>query len=343
QNLIKYASQPEYLDDLLEYYEGSFVFISDISVGTSDLGQISIEENIPLITVHAALLNGLLNNQFYFKWELIPLAAIIFFSGLIMVLTSLPRTNFFFYLSSLSIISLIILFGYLQLLNFNLFPAVSVAAAVFLIFIGMIVTIQVTTAKDRAFIKNAFAHYVPDKVVEDLIEHPELLKLGGEERELTILFSDIADFTTISENMLPSDLVSLLNEYLTEMSRIIIKQNGTIDKYIGDAILTEFGAPVMISNHAYAAVESAILMQKKLIELNKIWQQKNYPAINSRIGINTGNVIIGNMGSEQVFDYTAIGDPVNLAARLESANKFYNTKILISETTFNKINKNIFH
>ncbi|RPI70989.1 MAG: adenylate/guanylate cyclase domain-containing protein, partial [Ignavibacteriales bacterium] len=342
QNLIKYSNQPEYLDDLLDIYEGSFVFISDISVGTSDLGQTTIEENVPLVTVHAALMNGMLNNQFYDKWKNFPLALIIFFSGVILILTALPRTNLIFYAMAILLISAIIYFGYLQLLNFNLFPSFSVSVSLFTIFIGMIVSIQVITAKDRAFIKNAFARYVPDKVVENLIENPELLKLGGEERELTILFTDIADFTSFSETMSPSGLVSLLNEYLTEMSRIIITKEGTIDKYIGDAILAEFGAPIMIDKHADAAVESAILMQKKLIELNILWKDKGYPLISTRIGINTGNVIIGNMGSEQVFDYTAIGDPVNLSARLESANKFYKTNILISEYTYEKLNSSAF-
>ncbi|OGU70204.1 MAG: hypothetical protein A2V93_04010, partial [Ignavibacteria bacterium RBG_16_34_14] len=343
QNLIRYSDEPEYLDDLLDFYEGSFVFISDISVGTSDLGQTTIEENVPLVTVHAALLNGMLNNQFYTKWNILPLAAIIFVSGVLLILTALPRTNLIFYFTALLLISLILYFGYNQLLSFNLFPSFSVSVFVFLIFIGMMISIQVISAKDRAFIKNAFARYVPDKVVENLIDNPEQLKLGGEERELTILFSDISGFTSISEKMNPSDLVSLLNEYLTEMTKIIIEKEGTIDKFIGDAILAEFGAPVMIEHHADAAVASAILTQKRLRELNNTWKEKGYPLIMNRTGINTGNVIIGNMGSEQVFDYTAIGDPVNLAARLESANKFYNTKILISEFTYRKINDSLYH
>ena len=204
QNLIEYSGQPEYLDDLLDFYEGSFVFISDISVGTSDLGQTTIEENVPLVTVHAALLNGMLNNQFYAEWNVFPLAVIIFISGLLLILTALPRTNLVFYFSALFLISLIVYFGYNQLLSFNLFPAFSVSVSVFVIFVGMIVSIQVITSKDRAFIKNAFARYVPDKVVENLIDNPEQLKLGGEERELTILFSDISDFTSISEKTNPS-------------------------------------------------------------------------------------------------------------------------------------------
>jgi len=342
QNLFKFAGKAEYLDDLLDFYEGSFVFISDISVGTSDLGQTTLEENVPLVTVHAALLNGMLNNKFYSKWEMLPLTIILFVSGLVLVLSSLPRTNFFYYLTAVLFIAFFIYFGYSQLTDFKLFPSFSVSASYFTIFLGMLVSIQVITVKDRAFIKNAFSKYVPDKIVENLIDNPEQLKLGGEERELTILFSDIANFTSISEKMNPPDLVALLNEYLTQLTKIIIENNGTIDKYIGDAILAEFGAPVMIENHADSALSSALFMQRRLKELNEEWKVKKYPDVQTRIGINTGNVIIGNMGSEQVFDYTAIGDTVNLAARLESANKFYNTKILISEFTFGKINKDFF-
>ncbi len=343
QNLIQYSQKPEYLADLLDFFEGSFVFISDISVGTSDLGQTTIEENVPLVTVHATLLNAMLNNRFYTKWNILPLTVIIFFCGVLLISTALPRTNLIFYITALILIFFAIYFGYNQLLSFSLFPSFSVSVSVFIIFIGMIVSIQVITSKDRAFIKNAFARYVPDKIVENLIDNPEQLKLGGEERELTILFSDIADFTSISEKMNPLELVSLLNEYLTEMSRIVIEKEGTIDKYIGDAILAEYGAPIMIDHHADAAVASSIIMQKRLNELNKIWKEKGYPLIANRTGINTGNVIIGNMGSEQVFDYTAIGDSVNLAARLESANKFYNTKILISENTFKRIDSSLYH
>jgi len=152
QNLFEYADKPEYLDDLLDFYEGSFVFISDISVGTSDLGQTTMEENVPLVTVHAALLNGMLNNQFYARWDLLPLTIIIFVSGLLLILTSLPRTNLFHYLIAILLVSVIIYFGYNQLVSFYLFPAFSVAVSVFVIFLGMIVSIQVITVKYIAFI-----------------------------------------------------------------------------------------------------------------------------------------------------------------------------------------------
>ena len=334
QNLLEYLEVHEYYDDLLDFFEGGFVFISDISVGTSDLGQTSIEENVPLVTVHAALLNGMLNNQFYTQWDILPLVLIILLSAILLAVSSLLRTNLFIYITTILLLTVIIFYGYNELLSRNLFPAFSIAISVFVIFLGLVISIEVITSKDRAFIKNAFSRYVPEKIIDRLIENPEQLRLGGETRKLTILFSDISDFTSISEKMKPEDLVSHLNEYFTEMTKIIIKREGTIDKYIGDAILAEFGAPVMIEEHADAAVSAAILMQKKLKEMEKIWKEKKFPILSNRIGINTGEVVIGNMGSDQVFDYTAVGDPVNLAARLEGANKFYNTKILISGFTF---------
>ena len=342
QNLLEYSKVPEYNDDLLDFFEGSFVFISDISVGTSDLGQTSIEQNVPLVTVHAALLNGMLNNQFYTQWNILPLILIILLSAILLAVSSLPRTNLFIYITTILLLIIIIFFGYNELLSRSLFPAFSMAISVFVIFLGLIISIEVFTSKDRAFIKNAFSRYVPEKIIDHLIENPEQLRLGGEKRKLTILFTDISGFTSISEKMKPEDLVSHLNEYLTEMTKIIIEKGGTIDKYIGDAILAEFGAPIMIEEHANAAVSTAILMQKKLKEMNKTWEEKKLPILSNRIGINTGEVVIGNMGSDQVFDYTAVGDSVNLAARLEGANKFYNTKIMISEFTFKALTPDLF-
>jgi len=342
QNLIKYSRNEDNLDELMEYFGGNFVFISDISVGTSDLGQITTEDNVPLVSVHAALLNALLMNDFYTEWKPFSVSALIFPLGLILGFFSIFKKNTPLYISALVIIGGLILFSFYEMKNFQLFPLVTSAGAVLVLTIGMILSLNVIISKDQAFIKSAFSKYVPTNVVDQLLENPGMLKLGGEERILTILFSDIANFTTISESMKSTDLVSFLNEYLSEMTDIIIKEKGTIDKYIGDAILAEFGAPIQMEEHANAAVITAINMQRKIKELNKDWESKEFPLLRSRIGINTGQVIIGNMGSDRVFDYTVIGDNVNLAARLESANKRYNTLIMISEFTYNEIDKDKF-
>ncbi|HNV71078.1 MAG TPA: adenylate/guanylate cyclase domain-containing protein, partial [Candidatus Ozemobacteraceae bacterium] len=182
-------------------------------------------------------------------------------------------------------------------------------------------------------IKNAFQHYVTASVVNEILKNPEKLNLHGEERFLTIFFSDIEGFTTLSEGMSPLSVVALLNEYLTQMTEIIFKFDGLLDKYEGDAIMSVFGAPVDQRDHAIRACRCALEHQKALERLRAKWKSEGKPEIRVRIGINSGNVVVGNMGSEMRFDYTVIGDNVNLAARLESANKLFHSDILISSQT----------
>lgn len=187
--------------------------------------------------------------------------------------------------------------------------------------------------KDKRMIRGMFSHYVPSRVVDEIIRHPELLTLGGQERELTVFFSDIESFTTISEEMPPREVADHLNDYLTAMSEIILENQGIIDKFEGDAIMAEFGAPVFFEDHARRACLAALQMQDRLAELGRRWEEEGLAAWRCRIGIHTGNVIVGNMGSRELFDYTVIGDNVNLGARLEVANKTYGTRIMISEAT----------
>jgi len=178
-----------------------------------------------------------------------------------------------------------------------------------------------------------FQQYVPPRVVNELIANPHLLSLGGEERELTVLFSDVASFTSISEDLSPTDLVGLLNEYLTAMTEIVVEHDGIIDKYEGDALMAEFGAPIPYEDHAVKACLAAIHMQRKLAELRTKWEKEERPPLTARIGINTGIMLVGNMGSRHIMDYTVMGDNVNLASRLEGTNKVYGTKICVSEST----------
>lgn len=188
--------------------------------------------------------------------------------------------------------------------------------------------------RDKRMIRAMFAHYVPEKLVNEIIRRPDQLMLGGEERELTVLFSDVEGFTTISEQMRPRELANHLNSYLTEMSDVVLQNEGIIDKFEGDAIMAEFGAPVHFPDHAAHACRAALGMQSKLIELARVWEAEGLHPWRARVGIHTGNVIVGNMGSRELFDYTVIGDNVNLGARLETANKIYGTRIMISEATW---------
>lgn len=179
-----------------------------------------------------------------------------------------------------------------------------------------------------------FEHYMSPEVVDKLIAKPEMLRLGGEKKELTVLFSDVQGFTTISERLKPEQLVDLLNVYLGAMTELIMKSGGTLDKYEGDAIMAFWGAPVDQPDNAKRACFTAIDMQKKLSQMREVWKKEGKPELITRIGLNTGEMIVGNMGSAERFDYTVMGDAVNLGSRLEGANKQYGTNIMIGEMTY---------
>ena len=217
--------------------------------------------------------------------------------------------------------------------------------SIILSYIGGTGFLYITEKRQKRKLKEAFSKYVSNKLVDEIVKDPEKLKLGGEKREITVLFSDIADFTSISENLAPEELVRLLNKYLTTMTDIIMKNNGMVDKYIGDAIMAEWNMPLPEKDHAQMACRTALEMIDALEELNKdsalseVKSRVNLPGakIHARIGIYTGEAIVGNMGSHERFDYTAIGDTVNTASRMEGLNKVYGTNIMISETTYTQL------
>jgi len=187
--------------------------------------------------------------------------------------------------------------------------------------------------EEKRKLKKYFSLYVAKEVVDEILAHPEKVKLGGETKNLTILFSDIRGFTSVSEKMDAQSLVGLLNKYLTAMAKIVLENRGVVDKFIGDAIMAFWGAPLPLENHAEAAVRTALQMSRELKKCNDEWKKLNYPEIKIGIGLNTGEAVVGNIGSHERFDYTVIGDNVNLASRLESLTKFYGAAIIISEST----------
>ena len=208
-----------------------------------------------------------------------------------------------------------------------------VLAAVFSMIV-VNVRFYISEMGQKTMIRDMFGQYLSPKVVQDLVEDPSKVQLGGEEREMTAYFSDIAGFSTISEHLTPSELVQLLNDYLTEMCNIIIGYEGTVDKFEGDAIMAFWGAPNVQAEHAQLACFSAIDMNKRLVELRQKWETEGSPLINVRMGLNSGPMVVGNMGSVQKLNYTIMGDAVNLASRLEGANKAFGTQMMISETTY---------
>ncbi len=216
----------------------------------------------------------------------------------------------------------------------RMIPVVAPAVAVVTLnYISAVTYNFLSERKQKAMIRGAFSQYVPVSVVNELLKDPGKIVLGGEERVMTVIFSDIQGFTTISETLTPSQLVVLLNEYLTLMTDIVLEYGGIIDKYEGDAIMAEFGAPLPDPNHAVHACFVSLDMQKALVELREKLKSEGRPILYARVGINSGNMVVGNMGSSRIFDYTVMGDNVNLGSRLEGANKVYGTYIMCSEAT----------
>lgn len=340
--LLEYIKQEDVKGNLKDFFEGKFVFIGDISTGMSDLGQIPIERDVPLMITHTSMLNALLTNTFYKKTSFLNGILLIIILCVLLGASALLKHSRTLYTGGVIIIGGIIVLTWIQFIHFYLFPVATISGSFLFVFFALVIGIERAISKERNFIKKTFSRFVSKEVVNHLLENPELLKLGGEEKIVTVLFSDIADFTTISEKMNPPDLVNLLNEYFTEMTNIILEEGGIIDKYLGDAIMAEFGVPIFMPNHADMAVRTGLRMQRRLKELRYEWLERSLPALRCRIGINTGSMIIGNMGSNQVFDYTAIGDAVNIASRLEGSNKRYNTFLIISESTYETLTKDKF-
>jgi adenylate cyclase len=295
------------------------------------------------VEIHANTLNMILNQRYLrqlsFWWQL---AILLLLAISVYLITRFLPT----FWGILITVMVALVYFTLAFVSFSFWSTIIEISTPLLViafaYLGQTVYQYILSQKEKRWIQEAFSHYVPEKVVKEIVKNPDKLKLGGQEQVVTVLFSDIAGFTPISEKLTPAELVHLLNEYLTEMTDIILANEGIIDKYEGDAIMAEFGIPVSYDNHPYMACKAALQMQQRLKFLRQKWQDAGKPDIRARIGINTGNVIVGNMGSRDVLDYTVMGDNVNLGARLESANKFYGTGIMISDFTYEYI-KNDFY
>jgi adenylate cyclase len=286
------------------------------------------------VEIHANILSSLLTRQFLFSfapWQK------IFAVGVIVLLIGASSFLFLPIRSSLVFMVLMVSFLFFSIYAFRshgvIVPIVLPTLSAFFAYGFGIGLRALTEGRQKRFIKSVFSKYVPPAVVERMTQNPKMLKLGGEKRNVTSLFSDIASFTTISEKMDPQMLVSFLNDYLGMMNDILFKYGATLDKYEGDAIIAFFNAPLDVEGHELAAGKSAVEMKRAGLEITKRWKEKCGREIVTRVGLHSGPAVVGNMGSMGRFDYTAIGDTINLASRLEGANKFYGTVIMASETT----------
>ncbi|MDD3579400.1 MAG: CHASE2 domain-containing protein [Desulfobacca sp.] len=215
-------------------------------------------------------------------------------------------------------------------------PPVLTSLGLVLVYLGHISWKYLSEFREKRWLRQAFGRYVSAALVEAIIAHPERLELGGEEAEVTVLFADLAGFTGLAETMPPKSLIQLLNEYFSTMTEIILARHGTLDKFIGDALMAVWGAPVAMADHARLACQAALEMQEAMIRLQEGWSTQGLPRLAARIGLHSGRVLAGNIGSKERFDYTVMGDTVNLASRLEGVNKLYGTEIILSEDTYQR-------
>jgi adenylate cyclase len=205
------------------------------------------------------------------------------------------------------------------------------------VYVGIIAIRWRQAEREKAFIRGAFQHYLHPRLVQDMVDDPTKLRLGGDCVESTVLFSDLQGFTSVAERFTPAGLVAFLNEYMSAMTEIILRHRGMLNRTFGDGILALWGVPIPDPDQALASCQAALAMQRRLAELNLEWATRGYPSLRMRIGIQTGEIVVGNVGSAERFDYTAIGDDVNLASRLEDINKLYKTGIILGEETARRV------
>jgi adenylate cyclase len=322
-------------------FKDKIVLIGATAIGIYDLRVTPYSTNMAGIEKHASVVDNLLKGDFLRRAPDLDIPLIFIFTLLLGIL--IPRLG-----ARSGAAVFIVLFAVFSGFVYYLFIARGIwfswiypASALFFGYTSQTAYRFFTEERRARDIRKMFSSYVSKRIVDELIRDPNKAKLGGDRKEITVLFSDIRGFTNFSEKHEPEDVVSLLNEYLGAMTNIVFEHDGTLDKFVGDAIMALWGAPVGQPDHAERACRCSLAMIRKLKELQAKWTAEGKYAIDIGIGINTGDMVVGNMGAEgKKMDYTVIGDNVNLGARLEGLTRKYNNHIIISEFTYEKV-KNI--
>ena len=299
---------------------------------------------MPGVEIHANFIETVLRNNCLKEY---PFTLYLLFFLLVTILLFIFNSSIRPSISVFINIAIIIVYIWISYFLFStqriLIPTLEIPILIIIVYIIGLVLQYIQTIKERKFIKQAFGHYIAPELVEELIKDPKKLEYGGVQKELTVLYSDIVDFTPYTESHTPKETVEILREYLTEMVNIITNNNGTLDKFVGDEIVAIFGAPVDLADHALYACKAAMEMRQRMDELQEKWESENRDPLEMGIGINTGVVTVGNLGSEQIFDYTAIGDNMNAGARVEGLTRDYETEnnIIISDSTYEQVKDNV--
>ena len=316
-------------------FRNNIVLIGASLRGLMDLRSTPVQRHLPGVEVHANIINTIIKSDFISEVDQIYIILIMLLLSLIVNLLVTSRLHMFFS-TMFVIISSVVYYK----LSFYLFDneniLIDITRPIYAIIFSFLTTYTISyynENKSKKLIKSTLGRYVPEVVSKEMLKNPDLLKVGGEKKEITMMFSDIRGFTSYSEKTDPKTLVEFLNHYLKEMTKVVKQNKGTLDKYMGDAVICFFGAP-LDCDHPRLACKSALNMHENLESMRPHIKDEIFRDIQIGIGINTDIVTVGNIGSDELFDYTAIGDGMNLASRLEGLNKYYGTKILVSGTTF---------
>jgi adenylate cyclase len=319
------------------FFKGKKVFLGLTAAGLYDLKPTAVSAVATGVSVHAATLDALLNGGFLRQ---VPSGVLLLFMTAIVVAVC------WFVLTHASILTnLLLLLGMALIaggaptvlfMNGYYLALIPCLAALTISFAASSIYSYATEGRERRFVRRAFSQYMDETIVVHLLKNPDLIKPGGHRQRVTVFFADIAGFTTIAEQFPPEETALMLHDVLNAVSEEVIRHHGVIDKYIGDCVMAFWGAPLESSTAGADACRAALASLEALKQVNKGFAARGLGAISMRVGLHTGDAIVGNLGSDRLFDYTVVGDTVNLASRLESANKYFSTRIMISEFTLHE-------
>ncbi len=326
-----------------DFFIGKVVFLGLTAAGLFDLKPTSVSSISTGVLIHATTFDNLLNKSFIKPVNGIFVIIFMLLICFVISYSVLRRYSFFLNLSlftiSLAIILLITALLFKEALYMNIIPPV---VSLMISFMVSVAYSYATEGRQRLFLKRTISQYMDKRIADYLLENPPLIKPGGQNKRLTVFFADIAGFTSISEKTSAEDIATMLHRVLNSLTEVIIRNNGVIDKYIGDCVMAFWGAPLETDKDEINACYAAIQCVSSLDELNNSLRNDGFPEIAIRVGIHSGDAIAGNIGSDRLFHYTAIGDTVNLASRLESVNKFFKTMIIVSEDTIKETDNHFF-
>jgi len=337
-DLLEEAEDPEKRPELEKNFKGAVALFAASTTGASDTGTVPMESAYPLNGVHMNMINTIMTQQFLVESGPTTVVLLVLVMGIGVAVLSIWLRPYVYFLVAMAAVGGYIAAAWIGFVEFGrILPVAPVVLVGVLSSAGMLTYRYAAGEREKQKTRAAFAPYFAPAVVDMLLSDSMDRLMGGKRKELTILFSDVVEFTSLCEGIEPEVVQKVLQEYFNEMTRIGFGHQGTLDKFIGDGMLWFFGDPLPQEDHALRAVLTALAMQAAMHPLREKWKQEGRPELAMRVGVNTGVVLVGNMGSDARKEYTVMGDAVNLASRVEGANKPFHTEVMMTERTYEMV------